>query len=286
MVLPSATNKKNRMPNTLFVGKVFQHLQEIHSTNDYALELLQAPAKNKPPEGMAIRADRQSAGRGQFGSRWEAEGSQNLLLSIIFYPTWLPVTQQFYLSMAVALALRDAVASPPSPITQQGISPQHGSPYEGLKLKWPNDLYINDQKAAGILIQNAIAGSHIQSSVVGIGLNVNQVEFGENVPNATSMALAKGCFFDVQAIAERLCETLEHRYFQLKNGHFQVIKSEYEAVLYRKDTLSHFEKTTDATHLSGIIRGVTDAGLLRLEVAGIEQIFDLKALRIIVDQKN
>ncbi|HRI60574.1 MAG TPA: hypothetical protein PK228_12640, partial [Saprospiraceae bacterium] len=93
------------MTNTLFIGKVYHRFDELPSTNDWAAELL---AKSKPPEGTAVRADSQSAGRGQYGSRWESAAGKNLTISIILYPRWLEVSAQFYLSMAVALGVQDA----------------------------------------------------------------------------------------------------------------------------------------------------------------------------------
>ena len=95
------------MANTLFIGKVYYRFDELPSTNDRAAELI---AKSKPPEGMVVRADSQSAGRGQFGSRWESDSGKNLTFSVILYPTWLDVSAQFYLSMAIALGVHDAHA--------------------------------------------------------------------------------------------------------------------------------------------------------------------------------
>ncbi len=214
------------MTNTLFIGKVYRRFDELPSTNDYAAEII---AKSKPPEGTVVRADRQSAGRGQFGSRWESEGGKNLTLSIILYPAWLAVAEQFYLSMAVALGVLDAVraagpigpASPSpgsSPVGKGGASlPAFDVNDEGeaafslpagidtglaLRLKWPNDLYIGARKTAGILIQNTLSGRHLQASVVGIGLNVNQTVFDPALPNPVSLALAFGTPFDPDGVAE------------------------------------------------------------------------------------
>ena len=95
------------MTNTLFTGKVYYRFDELPSTNDYARDLL---AKSRPSEGTVVRAASQSAGRGQFGSSWVAEPDANLTLSVILYPNWLKITDQFRLSEAVALAVRDTVS--------------------------------------------------------------------------------------------------------------------------------------------------------------------------------
>ena len=241
------------MSNTLFIGKVYYRFDELPSTNDWATELL---AKSTPPEGLAVRADTQTAGRGQFGSQWISPPRQNLLTSIILYPNWLPVQQQFYLSMAVALGLHDTVRSLLPPTV----------PHLPLALKWPNDLYFGNKKAAGILIQNSISGAALQSSVIGIGLNVNQISFDPALPNPTSMAVAFGMPFDLENVMETMFDCLEHRYLQLKSGHKSVVKTDYENALFRRGEVSAFKRLADHTTFQGIIRGVTDNGFLQLEM--------------------
>jgi len=138
------------MSNTLFVGKVYHRFDELPSTNNSSSEnhcfwskILMDLALQKPArKGTVVRAANRTARRGQFGSQWHSSAGKNLLLSIILYPTWLEVQAQFYLSMAVALALQDLGAS------------YCGEP--ASKVKWPNDLYLKDKKTAGILIQNSI----------------------------------------------------------------------------------------------------------------------------------
>lgn len=247
--------------NSLFAGKVYYHFDELSSTNDWTAELL---AKSKPPEGTVVRADRQTAGRGQFGSHWISQPGRNLLLSIVLYPQWLAVSNQFYLSMCAALALHDAVEHPEA------------------RLKWPNDLYIGNQKVAGILIQNAIGAGVLQSAVVGIGLNVNQTDFVPELPNPGSLALACGKFFDLDEMMTLLCLCLEHRYLQLKSGDRERIHADYEAVLYRRDETTIFETATDGSRFQGMIRGVAPNGFLKVETTdGALRLFDLKELKMV-----
>ncbi len=257
------------MPNTLFTGKVYHRFDELKSTNDYAAELI---AKSTPPEGTVVRADSQSAGRGQFGSRWESAAGKNLTFSIIFYPNWLEIGAGFYLGMAIALALRDTVHRLPPPVSR---------PPSTVKIKWPNDLYLGDRKAGGILIQNALSGQFLQSSVVGIGLNVNQLEFDPSIPNPTSLALAFGHNFDLEALSDTLLECLEQRYLQLKAGHRTELKAEYEGYLYRSGVPSRYARA-DGSEFTGTIRGVGVDGRLRVEnESGREEVFDLKEIRFI-----
>ncbi len=256
------------MANTLFTGKVYQCFDELPSTNDYLLELL---AKSKPPEGMAIRAASQSAGRGQYGSRWESTPGQNLTLSVLFYPNWLAVGDQFFLSMAVALAVRDTVEG--SGWKATGTAPPP------ITVKWPNDIYVGSKKVAGILIQNSLQGHTLQATVVGIGLNVNQRVFSDDLPNPTSMALVYGREFVLEEVVDALFENLERRYLQLKAGQQSALKTIYEDQLFQKGVLSKFV-LPDGTNFSGIPLGVTDRGLLCIQIGNAVHQFETKAVKL------
>ncbi len=270
------------MANTLFIGKVYKRFDEVGSTNDYALDLLAennhasptlSPAKSKPAEGMVVRADRQSAGRGQYGSVWESEAGKNLLLSIILYPTWLKAQEQFYLSMAVALAFKD---------TTDFFLKLGNSAIEPT-IKWPNDLFLGHNKIGGILIQNAIMGNYLQSSVVGIGLNVNQTTFDTTLPYASSLLLKSGQVFDIDRVGDLLFECLEHRYLQLKSGKKEQLKNEYEINLLGLNEVFLFEKIIEKKIFKGLIRGIANDGRLMVEETnGILHLFDLKELRLVL----
>jgi BirA family biotin operon repressor/biotin-[acetyl-CoA-carboxylase] ligase len=263
------------MSNSLFIGKVYHRFDELTSTNDYALELIAATrneteshaAKSKPPEGTVVRADSQSAGRGQIGSRWEAAPGLNLTFSVILYPNWLAVQDQFYLSMAVALALYDACATLDLPKMPM--------------VKWPNDLYFENRKCAGILIQNSISGKHLQSAVVGIGLNINQKDFGPGLGNPTSLAIESGRTFDPDQVAEIMFVCLERRYLQLKSGRKKDIETDYLARMYRLGLPSKFVRTSNETGFEGVICGVADDGRLRIETAAGTELFGLKEIKIL-----
>ena len=252
------------MSNNLFIGKVYHRFPELPSTNDLAAELM---SKSRPPEGTVVRADNQTAGHGQFGSKWLSDAGKNLLVSIILYPSWLSVERQFELSMTVALALHD---------TARVLYPAGR-----WSVKWPNDLYEGDRKVAGILIKNSLSSGQIQGSVAGIGLNVNQLVFDPALPNPASLAMVSGTSYDTDVVAAQLFGALERRYLQLKSGAGRAVKASYEQILYRKDILSEFERLPEGGHFIGIIRGVGESGMLLVEVEALES-FDLKQIRIII----
>ena len=251
-------------------------MEELASTNDFAAALLttadrlQGTAKSRPPEGTVVRADSQSAGRGQFGSRWESAAGQNLTLSIILYPNWLEIRAQFYLSMAVALALLDTAG-------QHLDSTAAALP----AIKWPNDLFIGDGKAGGILIQNTLSGATWGSAIVGIGLNVNQLLFPATVARPTSLAQAAGHSFDLDAVAATLFACVERRYLQLKAGKKAEIQQEYAAQLYRRGLLTDFQRPGGEI-FTGTIQGVQPDGRLRIETAQGLQLFDLKEVALLL----
>ncbi|MFN3316125.1 MAG: biotin--[acetyl-CoA-carboxylase] ligase, partial [Raineya sp.] len=134
------------------------------STNLTALELIE---NDDYFEGTTIITDHQTAGRGQQENTWEAEQGQNITLSVILTPQMLKVQEQFFLNMAVTLAIYDLL---------QGLV----SNPTALKIKWSNDLLYQNKKICGILIQNIISGQNIAKSVVGIGININQMTFKES----------------------------------------------------------------------------------------------------------
>ncbi|MFN0214996.1 MAG: biotin--[acetyl-CoA-carboxylase] ligase [Saprospiraceae bacterium] len=269
------------MSNTLFVGKVYYRFDELPSTNDWAAQIVAQSskpllplegaggrtAKTKPPEGTVVRAANQTAGRGQHGSPWHSSPGDNLLLSIILYPSWLEAQAQFYLSMAVALALKDLA---------QSLEISHQP-----TVKWPNDLYLGNRKTAGILIQNSISGSRLQSSIVGIGLNVNQLEFPEDLPHATSLAQVLGKKLNLDALEEQVFECVERRYLQLKAGNRRGIKAEYEENLWQRGTAACFVRLADGLEFEGVILGVTEQGMLRVETGKDVEEFDLKQVGLV-----
>lgn len=250
--------------NTLFIGKVLLHQEELPSTNTYAQELI---AKSKPIEGTVISTFRQPQGRGQVGSKWESEPDKNLTLSVILYPTFLPPLQNFALNKAIALAVRHFIAEL--------------LPDQSVTVKWPNDIYVGTRKICGILIQNSLNRHALASSIVGIGINVNQTIFSKDIPNPSSLQLENGKEYDLSSLIPRLCWHLEVMYLRLKSGHFAILDAEYLAHLYRYQAPTVFKRINGTVFL-GKISGISGSGQLMVtHEEGGEEAFDLKEISIV-----
>ena len=245
--------------NTLFMGKNLVYVPECHSTNTLASELCQLTST---AEGTVVITDNQTNGRGQRGNSWLSDAHKNLTFSVILKPTFLKPIDQFNLTIAISLALRDF-------LTHQLT--------EVVKIKWPNDILVNDKKVCGILIENTLAGEMIQWSVVGIGLNVNQNSF--LIESASSMKAIAGHDFSRPDELSMLFEFLERRYLQLRSGKTTELKNDYLGSLYGKGEVRKF---VDATgEIEGVIEGVNQQGKLLIASRGGIKSYDLKEIRFI-----
>lgn len=236
--------------NTLFVGKVLIHLDKIDSTNKYATQLLKTQS---PPEGTIVSADCQYAGKGQRGNTWESQVGQNITLSLLLYPNFLAAFQQFLLSQSIALAIHDFATNVLG---------------EGVRIKWPNDVYYKDKKTTGILIENSLSGRNIATSIVGIGINVNQVCFSPSLQSATSFHQITGRFYDLPSLIQQLAHFIEVRYLQLKAMRFEEIRRDYLSKLYRFNEWHTFEDMLLNEIFEGKIVGVEKDGKLVIEDGG------------------
>ena len=243
--------------NTLFMGKNLVYVPECHSTNTLAAELCQ---RSSTIEGTMIVTDSQTKGRGQRGNEWYSEPYKNLTISVILKPVFIKPGDQFNLTIAISLALRDYLTR-----RVAGV----------IKIKWPNDILLNGKKVCGILIENSIKRDVIQQSVVGIGLNVNQLVFESE--NASSMKLAAGHDFVLPDELSLLMALLEQRYLQLRSGKIEQLKGEYLNVLYAIGERRKFTETDG--EVEGTIVGITQQGMLMMAVQGHIRSYDLKQIR-------
>ena len=189
----------------MIMGSKIIFLPTLTSTNAYASRLLK---NGTLPEGTVIYTNYQSAGKGYFGNKWESEDGKNLLVSIILYPSFIKPEDQFCISMAISLAICDFL---------EGY-------INGCAIKWPNDIYVNNDKIAGILIDSALSGESIEYTVVGIGLNINQEKFSKSVPNPTSLNIISGKTYNITDCLNKLLTALDKRYKQLISGETAIVK--------------------------------------------------------------
>jgi BirA family biotin operon repressor/biotin-[acetyl-CoA-carboxylase] ligase len=200
----------------MIIGSNILFIPDLPSTNSFAAQTLK---DGRPGEGTVIRTNYQSAGRGHGTSGWESEADKNLLISIILYPHTISPEDQFLLSMMISLGIHDFLSS-------------H---LNGVKIKWPNDIYVKDDKIAGILIENGIMGNRIEHTVAGIGLNINQEIFLSDAPNPVSMKMLTGKEYITDECLLQLLSCLDRRYKAALAPGGVGIPAEYNSLLYGKD---------------------------------------------------
>ena len=253
--------------NSLLIGSQHIRLNRVNSTNKYALEM---SSKSKPMAGTVISASYQYDGRGQIGRFWDSEAGKNITCSTILYPAFLLAHDQFQLNMAVSLAIYDFIEHYIDAVESK------------VKIKWPNDIYVDDEKIAGILIQNTLKGKYISSTVIGTGINVNQIEFADAIPNPTSLLKITGKEIDIEAAFPWLFRFMTKRYLQLTNGRIEAIRSEYLDCLYRKDIWSTFMDDT-TRKFRGKIKTIDPQGQLVVELEnGKHQSFAFREVKFII----
>ncbi len=207
-----------------FIGNIFTELQSVDSSNNYAIQKVH---ERQAFHGNVFFAHEQFAGKGQLGKKWDATIGENIMMSVVMQPGFLIPAQQFSLSACVALACIDFLSD--------------YSPYEFF-IKWPNDLYWRDRKAGGILIENILQGSIWKFAIVGIGINVNQTQFPEFLPNPVSLKQITGRTFSPVDLAKELCLALEKRYGQLQSSGFDKLLKEYNDRLFKKNERARLKK--------------------------------------------
>jgi BirA family biotin operon repressor/biotin-[acetyl-CoA-carboxylase] ligase len=218
----------------LKLGEHLIKLESVDSTNNFANNLIR---KENPVEGTVILAGYQTMGKGQGGSKWVSDSTQNLLFSIILRPDFLKAERQFYLSMCISNGLAALIEG------KVGES----------QIKWPNDILVRSKKLAGILIENTVMKDMLYTSVVGIGLNVNQSVFGPGLPDAVSLSLISGIEYNLTDLLNNLLGSISDALEPLYAGNPGIIKTNYLNRLYRLNEWSRF------TDENGIFEGrITD----------------------------
>ncbi len=191
----------------------------------------------------------QTAGRGQRGTRWESKRGENLTFSILFKPEIIAANEQFIISQAVALGISDYLAD-------RGVE---------CRIKWPNDIYCNNLKICGILIENGISSDKLAYSIAGIGININQEKFDSNAPNPTSLKLITGKEYRIEEELHAIVSGITGRYHQIISGNRQKIENEYHARLYRRGEFHNYIDCASGKEFEARITGLDPQARLKLE---------------------
>jgi BirA family biotin operon repressor/biotin-[acetyl-CoA-carboxylase] ligase len=226
------------------IGNLIVRLSGTDSTNNYANSQIR---ENDLSEGTVFLAYDQTAGRGQLTNFWESEAGKNLTFSIVLNPDFLEIRRQFQLSKATALGIYKAL----------------NKYVDHLKIKWPNDIYAGDKKLGGILIENSIMYGLLKTSVIGIGLNVNQEVFRSKAPNPVSMRQLTNQHYDREDILQEILSGIDCYYSMLKDGAYEKIDQEFLNVLYRLNERHLFR--SENGEFEGEICGVNEIGQLLIK---------------------
>ena len=219
----------------------------INSTNSFLKEL----SSNSPVDDFTVIVTKnQTSGRGQMNTTWSTEGGKNLIFSILIKFNNLLILNQKYLSYAISVGVFEAIN-------------RYNLPK--LSIKWPNDILSENDKIGGILIENSLQRNKIQSSIVGIGLNINQENFPEDLPNASSIINKTQQILDLDLVLDIVLKQIEHNINLLKEEKFNLLEEKYLAVLYKKNIPSMF-KTSQNDFFVGKIIGVSPIGKLQIEL--------------------
>jgi len=232
---------------------------EVSSTN-YVAEMMLA--EGKPLEGSIIVAGFQRDGQGLGNNSWESRKGENLLMSMVIYPDFIRPDQQFLLHKISSLAVMDTVKNFTIP--------------EGISVKWPNDIYAGQGKIAGILTKNMVSGNKISSSIIGIGLNVNQVQFGDYLPNPVSMKMLTGKNYEIKKVREQLCLDFNRYYNKLFQDGLKEIDTLYLHALLNQGVEARYKAGEEI--FTGIIEGVTEYGWLQVRHGSQTREFDIKEI--------
>ena len=236
-------------------------LGAIDSTNDYLKELVRC---EKVENFTVVTAEHQTNGKGQRGSTWTSERGKNLIMSVLVEDFIENSSSLFDLNIVVSIAVLQSLEVFKIP---------------NLSIKWPNDIMSDDKKIAGILIENSFKSDNTVNSIVGIGVNVNQLEF-ENLPNASSLAIITKSTFDKELILEKIIIAIQD-HLKSWSRNAEVLQNKYTNLLFKKEELMVFQ-VSDGSFFNGTIKGITSLGRLLIENENeTVRDFDIKEVKMI-----
>ena len=235
------------------IGSKIIRLESVDSTNNYVANLIK---RGGIEHGSVIMAVDQYDGRGQREAKWLSNAGLNLTFSLYLDDVNLSVNRQFVLTELISIALIKL-------LSKFSIE---------AKIKWPNDIYVKNKKIAGILIENQLSGKKIKNTIIGVGLNVNQIDF--SLLNASSIILETGNRLNLDEILFSFIEVFNTLIAENYSGDDSSLRELYLKDLYLKNESSSFIRNNQ--HFEGEISGVTEIGFLLIKEKGIEKSYDLK----------
>jgi BirA family biotin operon repressor/biotin-[acetyl-CoA-carboxylase] ligase len=232
--------RKDKPHSTTFDNQLIE-LDSVDSTNNYAMARIH---EGMASDGTVYLAHHQWAGRGQRGRPWVDEPGQNLMMSLVIRPSSLLLSQQFLFSASIALGILDFV---------RRTDDNHWC------VKWPNDIYWNDRKAAGILIESLIQGENWLYAVAGVGMNLNQERFSADLPHAVSLKQITSTNYDPVDVARKLVPAIQNRIVSLQKNPDQILR-DYNHLLYKRKHPIALKKGTEL--IVATLIGTDHTGLL------------------------
>ena len=238
-------------------------LMETASTNQFLKE------KNltTSTEGSitVVVADYQTAGKGQGTNTWESESGKNLLFSILVHPTTLPIERQYILSEAAALSYKEVL----------------DAYTEDISVKWPNDIYWQDRKISGTLIETSLSKGAIKDFIIGTGININQREFHSDAPNPVSLCQITGRETPLEEVLNKVVESFEKYYQMVVDGAYDTISKRYHEALYRKEGLFPY-RDQNGRFTAEIVRVKDDGHLVLKDSQGNTREYAFKEVQFVM----
>jgi len=240
-----------------------QYFESLPSTNLKAGRDIQEGTAH---HGMVIQAGDQTQGKGNGTNQWESKKGKNLTFSLIIEPHFLQPAEQFILTQVISMALYETIRKILQP--------------ESLFIKWPNDLYYNKKKIAGVLIQNYVKGQQINFAIIGVGLNVNQQTFLSDAPNPASLIHFTKKEMNISSLLDEILNAFERNYGTLHDQQKRIeLHQKYLEHLYLRNQWSNFSDISGT--FSGKITGINDYGQLLIEDRdGNQRVFGFKEVKL------
>lgn len=242
------------------------NLPRVDSTNTFVRDMLDCG--ETAPGFTLVTTDDQTAGRGQIGNSWESAAGQNLAFSLLCHPEFVRPSEQFCLSECIALAVQQTVAE-----LIEGTGRQ-------ATVKWPNDIYIDDMKVSGTLIECDLMGKSISNCIIGSGINVNQMHFLSDAPNPISLAQVLGRELDREEILASIIDRFCEYYDMVREGRKVELHEFYMSQLYRREGMHKYSDVRG--EFMAEIAGIEPTGhlLLRFENGNIVR-YEFKEVKYI-----